>query len=117
MKKHIPFICLLIALFPCPGFADESTVTEAERFPVAEAPVQVYPDLSEETAKDEELLRIVGHGLGDVSTLLPEVSGRSPSVCSRIKLWDEAHVLAGKISPARYGAAVDTATLSVLVKR
>lgn len=95
MKKSIAILWLLICLFPAWGRAEGLTVGPAEEPASLMSsgdcePSRCDPGLSENKARDEELLQIVGHGLDALPPRLAEFPPKMEVASSRIKLWDEA---------------------------
>lgn len=95
MKKIIPIVWLLICLLPAGGKAEEPVVTSTRGwFSQASSGDEEQPWcdplMSEVKVRDEELLKIVGHGLETQFPWESVFSRKLEMSASRIKLWDEA---------------------------
>jgi hypothetical protein len=95
MKKVTAIVWLLVCLLPAAGKAEEPVVTSTRGWFCQassgdeEQPWRA-PLMSEEKVKDEELLKVVGHGLETTFTWGSVFSRKLEMSSSKIKLWDEA---------------------------
>ncbi|WP_157046133.1 hypothetical protein [Geotalea uraniireducens] len=95
MKKVTAIVWLLVCLIPAWGKAEEPVVTSTRGWlsqSTSEDEEQPWRDplMSEVKVRDDELGKIVGHGLETPFPWGAVFSGKLETAASRIKLWDES---------------------------